>query len=195
MRAGGQEDGGDVASQRPPSPWVVRFLGLMPPGAQVLDIACGAGRHFAPVLAQGGTVVGIDRDISVARDRWSGNSAVSLVAADLECGAPPPFRGQVRDGVIVTNYLWRPLLADIVGAVDEAGVLIYETFALGQERLGRPRNPEFLLRPGELLDAVAGRLHVVAYEHVRLSAPDRIVQRIAAVGLRHPAVQDGGPAF
>lgn len=178
-----------------PSSWVMRFLPLLRQDARVLDVACGAGRHFAPVLGRGGRVVGVDRDISAARGRWGTDPAVMLVEADLEGGAPPPFQGMTFDGVVVTNYLWRPLLAGIVGVVAADGVLLYETFALGQERFGRPRNPDFLLCPGELLEAVAGRLHVVAYEHVRLSTPDRVVQRIAAVGLAHPAVREGGPAI
>ena len=92
--------------------------------------------------------------------------------------------------MIVTKYLWRPILPDIVGCVARDGLLIYETFAVGNERYGRPSNPDFLLRPGELIDAVRGRLVPIAFEHVTLSNPQRIVQRIAAVGPNHPWLRD-----
>lgn len=195
MNGSGSGSPGRKASQTAPSRWVRRFVQIVAPGARMLDIACGSGRHFASALARDGTVTGIDRDVAAARDVWQSQPGVTLIEADLEGGAPPPFRGETFGGIIVTNYLWRPLLPDIVHAVRDDGVLIYETFAQGQERIGRIRNPDFLLRPGELLDAVAGHLHVIAYEHVRLSGPDRIVQRIAAVGRAHPAARDGGPAF
>ena len=110
---------------------------------------------------------------------------VELIEADLEGGSPWPLLGRVFDAVIVTNYLHRPLLPDIVAAVAPRGILIYETFAAGQGRFGRPSNPDFLLRPGELLDAVRDKLIPFAYEQVMLDGP-RIVQRIAAVGPGHP---------
>jgi len=169
-----------------PSRWVERFLPGVAPGGTVLDVACGSGRHFAPVLAAGCRVVGVDRDLAAARHAWSNDPRVSLVEADLETGDAPPFRGQQFAGVVVTNYLWRQLFPDIIAAVAEDGLLIYETFMQGQERIGRPSRPEFLLRPGELLEWVAGRLAVVAFEHVRLKQPDRLVQRIVAAGRRHP---------
>jgi hypothetical protein len=116
---------------------------------------------------------------------------VELVQADLERGSPFPFAGRCFDGVIVTNYLWRALLPDIVAAVGDRGVLIYETFGAGNERYGKPSNPEFLLRPGELLEAVRGRLVAVAYEHLTIDAPRlAIVQRIAAVGVQHAWLRD-----
>jgi len=110
---------------------------------------------------------------------------VTLIAADLEDGRPFPLAGSSFDGVIVANYLWRPIVPDIVGCVARDGMLIYETFAAGNERYGKPRNPEFLLRPGELLTAAAPRLTPVAFEHVTLADPPRVVQRIAAVGPDH----------
>jgi hypothetical protein len=103
------------------------------------------------------------------------------------------FLGRRFDVVIVTNYLWRPLMPAIVGAVADDGLLIYETFARGNERFGRPSNPDFLLRPGELLEAVRPRLTPIAYEHVRLEAPMRIVERICAVGPGHRWIGEGGP--
>ncbi len=168
----------------PASAWVRRFLAGAPPGGQILDVACGGGRHLRLALAQGYAVVGVDRDLSGVAD-LAGTPGLELVAADLEDGRPFPFRGCTFAGVMVTNYLWRPILPDIVRCVSSNGVLIYETFALGNERFGRPGNPEFLLRPGELMEAVHGKLVPIAFEHVTLSAPHRVVQRIAAVGPDH----------
>lgn len=166
-----------------PSPWVVRFLAGVRPGGAVLDVACGGGRHMRAALDAGHPVTGIDRDLS-ALSVCAGNPRVRLIEADLEAGRPFPAAGERFAGVVVTNYLWRPILPDIVAAVADDGVLIYETFALGNQ--GRPSRPEFLLKPGELVEAVAGRLTVMAFEHVRRGEPYRVVQRIAAVGGRHP---------
>jgi SAM-dependent methyltransferase len=159
-------------------------MGTVPAGGRVLDVACGSGRHLRPAVDRGLVVTGIDRDLSGVAD-LEGRPGVTLVAADLEDGRPFPLAGARFDAVIVANYLWRPILPDIVGCVASDGILIYETFAIGQERLGKPRNREFLLRPGELLAAAAPRLIPVAYEHVRLVDPPRLVQRIAAVGPDH----------
>ncbi len=166
-----------------PSPWVLRHLGGVRAGGTVLDVACGGGRHLRAALSAGFRVVGIDRDLAGCCDLVE-TPGVRLIAADLESGVPFPLSGTCFEGVVVTNYLWRPILPDIVGAVAEDGVLIYETFALGHQ--GRPSRPEFLLRPGELVEAAAGRLVVMAFEHVRSGEPFRVVQRIVAVGPRHP---------
>ena len=161
-----------------PSPWVVRFTPLVPTGSPVLDVACGRGRHTHWFLERGHPVTAVDRDLSGLRPR----AGLTLVEADLEDGAPPPFAGQVFGGVVVTNYLYRPLLPALVAAVAPGGVLLYETFAAGNEHLGRPSRPEFLLQRGELLEAVRGVLTVVAYEDLEVSEPRRaVVQRIAAV--------------
>src|SRR5690606_27460905 len=112
------------------------------------------------------------------------------VVADLEDGRPFPFRGRTFAGVIVTRYLWRPILPDIVACVACDGLLIYETFAVGNERFGRPTNPDFLLKPGELVEIVRGSLVPVAFEHVTVVDPQRIMQRIAAVGPGHPWLDD-----
>ena len=169
----------------PASAWVSHYLAGAPRGRRILDVACGSGRHLRLALAHGYAVTGINRDLSGVAD-LTGRSDVELVAADLEDGRPFPFRGRTFAGVIVTNYLWRPILPDIVACVARDGVLVYETFALGNERLGRPGNPDFLLRPGELIEAVRGILTPIAFEHVSLSGPSRVVQRIAAVGPDHP---------
>ena len=163
-----------------PSPWVVRFLSLLPPGGEVLDLACGAGRHTALLAARGHPVVAVDRDT-----RQLGELAaaphVTALAADLEGPAGWPLGGRRFAGVVVTNYLHRPLLPAIVASVAPGGLLLYETFARGNERFGRPANPDFLLQPGELLAAVAGRLVVLAYEHGQVAAPrPAVIQRIAA---------------
>jgi len=178
----------------PASAWVSRYLSGAPLGCRILDVACGSGRHLRLALAYGYAVTGIDRDLSGVAD-LTGRSAVELVAADLEDGRPFPFRGRIFAGVIVTNYLWRPILSDIVACVAPDGVLVYETFALGNERFGRPGNPDFLLRPGELVEAVRGNLTPIAFEHVSLSEPSRVVQRISAVGPDHPwLLEPPGPS-
>ena len=163
------------------SPWVARFADLVPAGGRVLDVACGGGRHARFFLGQGHPVTVVDRDVSGVADLGE-DPNVEVLEFDLEAGKPWPFAGRVFDGVVVANYLWRPILPDIVAAVAPGGALLYETFARGQERFGRPRNPDFLLAPGELLDAVRGTLRVAAYEDLVVEEPDpRAVQRIAAV--------------
>jgi len=168
-----------------PSAWVVRYLHPAQDGQTALDIATGAGRHARHALSLGYAVTALDRDLSRAADLINQPRA-NLIEADLEDGSPWPLPGQTFHAVIVTNYLHRPLLPAIVGAVAPDGVLIYETFARGNERFGKPSNPHFLLEPGELLQAVHGRLTPVAFEQGTLNEPDRIVQRIAAVGPNHP---------
>lgn len=158
-----------------PSPWVERWARLLPPAARVLDVACGAGRHLRWLAAQGHQLTGIDRDAgAVAPLQALGR----IVVADIEAG-PWPLPGERFDAVVVTNYLWRPLLPTLVASVDDGGVLIYETFTDGQASVGRPSRPEFLLRPGELLQVAAG-LRVVAYEDGFVDAPPRFVQRLCA---------------
>jgi len=164
----------------PPSPWVCRFARLVPTGSAVLDVAAGSGRHAGYFLRHGHPVVAVDRDTS-ALTRLASTGALETVAADLESG-PWPFGSRRFGGVVVANYLHRPLFPALIAAVAPGGALIYETFALGNERFGKPSNPNFLLRPGELLDAVRGRLRVVAYEDLEVSEPrPAMVQRIAAV--------------
>ena len=174
----------EVCRSPAPSSWVERFLFGIRPGGRILDVACGSGRHLRLALERGYSVVGVDRDLGSVED-IRGRPGVELVSADLEEGQSLPFASEVFDGVIVTNYLWRPILPFIVAAVAGDGLLVYETFAAGNEQFGRPTNPDFLLRPGELIDAVRPRLVPVAYEHVTLSGPPRRVQRIAAVGPDH----------
>jgi SAM-dependent methyltransferase len=160
----------------PPSRWVQRHAGLLKPGGRVLDVACGSGRHVRWLATQGFAVTGVDRDAqALAGLQGTG----TLVLADIENG-PWPLGGQTFDGVVVTNYLWRPLLPVLRTALAPGGVLIYETFAHGHQNIGRPSRPDFLLQPGELLQAFQG-LRVVAFEDGFEADMPRFVQRLAAV--------------
>ena len=168
------------------SPWIHRWSHLVRDGARVLDVACGSGRHLRWFAARGCRVTGIDRDAAALAPLAA---LGETLVADIE-QSPWPLPGRRFDAVVVTNYLWRPLFATLAASVDEGGVLIWETFADGQQSVGRPANPDFLLRPGELLAAVRP-LRVVAYEDGFLDAPARFVQRITAV---RPGLPDGLPA-
>jgi len=176
--------GGRPTSPEDASPWVVRFASLVPAGGTVLDVAAGGGRHARWFVAAGHPVVAVDRDTSALLDLPAsvdahGGTDVEVVEADLE-GGSWPFVGRRFDAVVVANYLHRPLLPTLVASVASGGALLYETYARGHERYGRPTNPDWLLRPGELLEAVRGELRVVAYEDLTSDRPAR-VQRIAAV--------------
>jgi SAM-dependent methyltransferase len=160
-----------------PSAWVARWAPLMRPGGAVLDVACGAGRHARLLARMGFEVDAVDRDPALFADPPEG---VRLLKADIEAG-PWPYAGRRFDGIVVTNYLHRALLPVLVGSLEPGGILVYETFAQGNERFGKPSNPAFLLAPGELLDAVRGRLRVVAYEDLFVETPrPAAVQRICA---------------
>jgi SAM-dependent methyltransferase len=163
-----------------PSPWVVRFAPSIASGGTVLDLAAGGGRHTRYLLGRGHPVVAVDRDSSALVT--VNDARLEIVTADLESGAPWPLPGRRFAGVVVTNYLHRPLFPALLDALEPGGVLIYETFARGNERFGKPSNPDFLLKPGELLDVVRGRLRVIAYENLEISEPrPAMVQRIAAL--------------
>ena len=160
-----------------PSPWVEKWVTLIRPGGEVLDVACGGGRHSRFLARLGFEVRAVDRDASLFRDKPTG---VDLVEADIEAG-PWPYAGRSFAAIVVTNYLHRPLLPTLAASLEPGGVLIYETFAQGNERFGKPSNPAFLLTPGELLEAVRGRLHVVAYEDLVVDQPrPAAVQRLCA---------------
>ncbi|HEX9491100.1 MAG TPA: methyltransferase domain-containing protein [Stellaceae bacterium] len=164
-----------------PSPWVRRFLPLIPAGGRVLDLAAGQGRHARLLRANGYQVVAVDRDVTALRAALAGDAAASIVETDLEDGGPWRL-GQGYDGIIVANYLHRPLLPALAAALAPGGALIYETFMAGNERFGRPANPDFLLRPGELLAAFIDRLTIIAFEQGSVAAPrPAVIQRIAAV--------------
>lgn len=167
------------AAAQPPSPWVLRFAPLIRAGGEVLDLACGEGRHARALAALGLRVEAVDRDIG-ALAALADTANVGVRQADLE-GGPWPYAGRCFDAIVVTNYLHRPLFPLLVDALREGGVLIYETFMSGNERFGRPSNPDFLLRPGELLEAF-GSLQVVAFEQGEAALPKpAAVQRLCAV--------------
>jgi SAM-dependent methyltransferase len=173
-----------------PSPWITRWSHLLPAGREVLDVACGSGRHLQWFASLGHTVWGVDKDIAAAS---AAVPAATLVEADMESGPWPLATAsgpRLFGAVVVTNYLWRPLLPTLLQSLAPGGLLLYETFASGNETVGRPARPDFLLQPGELLRVCAG-LDVVAYENGFLQGPDRFVQRIAAFA---PALPPGGGA-
>lgn len=166
-----------------PSSWVKRWARLIPAGGRVLDVACGSGRHARYLAKLGCRVSAVDRDPE-AIALMSGVSGIDPLIANLE-GGPWPYAGARFDGIVVCNYLHRPLFPHLLDALEDHGVLIYETFASGNERFGRPTNPDFLLKPGELLEAVRGVLRVVAFEEGWVSRPKQaVVQRICAVNCR-----------
>ena len=161
----------------PASAWVTRWAPCIRPGGEVLDVACGAGRHARWLARQGFEVFAVDRDPALFPEPPPG---VELLGADLE-GETWPYEGRRFDAIVVTNYLHRPLLPVLAASLEPGGVLIYETFARGNERFGKPSNPDFLLAPGELLEAVKGRLRVLAYEDLVVDSPrPAAVQRLCA---------------
>ncbi len=163
-----------------PSPWVQRFAQRVPPGGRVLDIACGRGRHTRLFLDLGHPVVAIDRDLA-GLAQIADHPGLTGIETDLESEPRLPLEGDLFAGVVVTNYLHRPLLPQIVARVAPEGVLIYETFACGNERFGRPSNPDYLLRPGELLSAVSGQFRVIAFEDLIVKRPrPAALQRLCA---------------
>lgn len=170
-----------------PMAWVERFLNGAPEGERVLDLACGGGRHTRLAVERGYSVTAVDRDLAGIGD-LQGHPDVRLVEADLESGDTLPFGRHEFGCVIVSNFLWRPILPAIVEAVRDDGLLIYATFADGHTHAdGRPMRADFLLGPNELPAAVAPALVTVAYEHGAIGdgPPRPIVQRIAACGTRH----------
>jgi SAM-dependent methyltransferase len=165
-------------STETPSEWVLRWARLVERGP-VLDVACGAGRHSILFAERGFEVFAVDRDDQVLP------GSIHFVKADLEDGSPWPWPGKRFAAIVVTNYLHRPLFPRLAESLDEGGVLIYETFMAGNERYGKPSNPDFLLRPGELLEAF-GTLTVVAFEQGTLERPKKAaLQRICVI--RGPA--------
>jgi SAM-dependent methyltransferase len=158
-----------------PSDWVVRWAPLVERGP-VLDVACGAGRHARFFADKGLQVVAVDREPQALP------KAVRFVQADLEDGSPWPFAGQRFGAVVVTNYLHRGLFPHLLEALEEeGGVLIYETFMTGNEKFGRPSNPQFLLQPGELLRAF-GSLEIAGFEQGRVERPKTaVIQRLCAL--------------
>ena len=167
--------------QMEPSSWVRRFVDLIPKGGVVLDVACGAGRHSRYLLSLGYRMVLVDRDITAVAD-LAANEHVEIIACDLEDGRPWLFDDRAFDGVLVTNYLFRPIMKHLVRAVAPGGALIYEAFADGNQAFGHPRNPDFLLQREELLIFSWQELRVIAFEDILVTDPYPAgIQHIAAV--------------
>lgn len=165
----------------PASDWVVRWAHLIAPGARVLDLACGEGRHARLLAGRGHPVLACDRDAR-ALATLAGVPGIETVRADLEDGSPWPFAGSRFGAVVVTNYLHRPRFADLSDALAPGGVLIYETFASGNELYGKPSNPAFLLERDELMAAFGRALVVTGFEQGMTAHPKpAIVQRLCAV--------------
>ncbi|MDQ6620321.1 MAG: class I SAM-dependent methyltransferase [Pseudomonadota bacterium] len=165
-----------------PSLWVSRFAHLVRASGSVLDVACGSGRHARFFANRGCQVTAVDRDAALVAG-LSGVERVVPVTSDLE-NAPWPFAEQQFDAIVVVNYLHRPLWRHLTGALASDGVLLYETFAVGNEAFGKPSSPRFLLTPAELVDVFAPVLTIVAFEQGEVALGERhaVVQRVAAVG-------------
>ena len=164
-----------------PSPWIVRFAALVAPGGRVLDVAAGSGRHAVFLAGRGARVLAVDRD-AVALASFAATPGVRTQVVDLESGAWP-FPGERFDAIVVTNYLHRPLFVWLLAALASDGVLLYETFAEGNEAFGKPTNPDFLLLRDELLERTRGSLTIVAFEQGLIGGERAcVVQRLAAVG-------------
>ena len=177
----------DSHGAQAPSQWIARFAHLVRPQGQVLDIACGLGRHMRMFHAKHNGVTGIDK-AQAAIDAVA--NLGPAIQADIENGSWP-LPGQQFDAVVVTNYLWRPLWPQILDSVKPGGLLLYETFAQGNEAFGKPSRADFLLAPGELLQVCNG-WQIIAYEHGQLRQPERVVQRVAAI---KPAAENSNPVL
>lgn len=176
------------------SSWIHRFSHLLPKSGHVLDLAAGGGRHSAWCLTRSHVVTALDRSTSdlhslKAASPPATRSKLEIIETDLENGSPWPLGERRFDAIIVVNYLHRPLFDDLLAALAPGGVLLYDTFAVGQEMYGKPDNPDFLLKAGELLAAVEGRLQIVAFEHGLIDG-----ERGPAVKQRIAARDDGAPA-
>tara|TARA_B100000686_G_C16751726_1_gene952950 strand:+ start:1455 stop:2126 length:672 start_codon:yes stop_codon:yes gene_type:complete len=173
-----------------PSSWLRRHSTLIPNSGLILDIAAGSGRHTQYLLDKDHAVVSIDKDVShLAHIK---NSRLSIAKVDLEVPGSWPFKSAAFAGIIVTNYLHRPLFPHIIKALATGGLLVYETFAQGNQKFGKPTNPNYLLAPGELIRLTQEHLHIVAYEDVTVSQPKSArIQRICASKRPHT---DNSPA-
>ena len=173
-----ESDGKGGGGRPPPSDWVRRFAGFIVPPGPVLDLAAGSGRHSRLLLDLGYRVTALDLKIDKLADL---TGRAEVMQADLEAGYPFPLSGRTFAGIVVTNYLFRPLMADLLDSLAPGGHLIYETFARGNERFGKPANPDHLLLSGESLELVRGTCRVLAYEDLIVDKPrPAAIQRICA---------------
>ena len=174
----------DPAHNAPqPSEWVTRHIDSIPAGGRVLDLACGSGRHTRLLHSLGYRVVAVDKDLRGVQDLRD-VAGIELLQMDLE--QPDwPLQDQQFASIVVCNYLYRPHLAKLADCLEDSGCLLYETFAAGNERYGKPTNPDYLLEPGELLDVFGRSLKVVAFEQGLIQTPQtRLMQRICARKVR-----------
>ena len=178
--------------------WIVRFAPLIKAGGTVLDLACGGGRHARHLLENGQKVVVLDRVTDAVAD-LENNPDCEVICADLEGEDPAlagggPLAGRTFDAIVVVNYLHRELFDHLIDALNPGGVLLYKTFARGNEVYTRPRNPHHLLKSGELLNLVEGKLQVVAYEHgiIEQGPLPGVIQRICAVKPEGPSTREDG---
>lgn len=164
----------------PVSPWILKYGSLIPKERPILDVACGSGRHSFYMQDLGYEVVAVDKDITaINANQFQSN--ISIFEADLERYLWP-FSEQIFSGVIVVNYLWRPLFQNIIDSVVPGGVLLYDTFAQGNEKFGRPRNPDFLLAPEELKNLCRKKFDIIDYFHGVTKSPEPAMrQSIAAI--------------
>ena len=176
-----------------PESWIERFAPLIAKNGQVLDLACGGGRHSDLLLKQNHYVTAIDLRTQTITERLTGRDNLSIITADMEDGCDifadaGVLAGRQFDGIVVVNYLYRPLFPGLLAALKPNGVFLYETFARENEKYARPRNPDHLLEAGELLERVAGHLQIIAYEHGMVNACGGIgvKQRIAAINSLEP---------
>lgn len=178
----------DHAASIGPSAWVISHLKRIKPHGHILDYACGQGRHSLYLARQGYQVHAVDRDTQALEQLQAlalqENLPVTTQCIDLETNVAPRTQLEQYDGVLVTNYLYRPYLLDLADLLLSEGVLIYETFALGHERFGKPSNPDFLLKPNELL-VFAQKMRILAFEDCQINEPKpACVQRVCAVPLQ-----------
>ena len=179
-----------------PSSWITRFAPLIPRGGashgRVLDLAAGGGRHARYFLGLGHPVTAADRDVSAMADLAEEDNA-EVTEIDLEDGKDWPFKRAGFAAIVVSNYLYRPHFDGLIASLEPAGVLLYETFARGNEVFGRPRNPDHLLAGEELLDLARGRLQIVAYEHGIIGeSPPGVKQRLCAVNDLDLTIREDG---